>query len=147
MRPNAEETLAIFDRIHAYVYALDATLDDDWLDCFNENGVLRYKRSIDANELVIDVHGKPALAEWFSGRAPTGRRRGIPGPLHHFLSAPRVLEFSGDSAQATAYFVRVVRTPEATLDQCMTGRLEMKLARGSNGEWRFDEFMVVDAVD
>ena len=147
MNEQVADRWAIVDRIYAYMYALDATLDDEWLNCFTDDGALLYKKSVDAEELVINVRGKSQLSQWIKGHKPSGRRRGIPGPRHHFVANPRVTRVDGDKAEAVTYFMRVVRSPAGQLEQCMTGRLNVRLARCDDGAWRFEEFMVVDAID
>ncbi len=147
MASALEDKFAIIDRFYAYVYALDETIDAQWLDCFTDDGTLRYKRSVDSDELVIDVQGKERLTEWISNHKPSGRRRGIPGPLHHLVTNPRVTRLDGDRAEAVTYFVRVVRSSAGLLENCMTGRLHGRLRRCDDAAWRFEEFMVVDAID
>jgi hypothetical protein len=128
-----EDERGVLDNLYRYGHAIDYGLEEQWLDCFTEDGCfdLRPVGPL-AGERARNRHarGREALATFIAGhsRAPDAYHK-------HLVIEPRV-RLDGDSATVASYFARIDRrTPEPFIFAFV--RYHDDLLRCADGRWRF----------
>ena len=136
-----EETLAVLDLLYEYCHALDAGEAERGADCFTPDGVWE-ARWLDGS--VVEghsFHGHAELLAYFERIA----ERNPPGAQLHILANPRSV-ITGDTATSQSYFT-TIQKGETTPILGSMGRYSDRLERGSDGQWRFVERLILVRSD
>jgi hypothetical protein len=124
-----EDERAITRTLCRYSHAIDYGLEEEWVDCFTEDGVFEVR--LRDGELYALCQGQADLLAFAQGhtRPPTGYHK-------HFVGVP-LIEVRGDQARADSYFARMDMTADklATYVRAM-GRYRDDLVRSEDGVWR-----------
>jgi hypothetical protein len=133
-----QDERAILDTLYRYSHCLDYGREEEWVDCFIEDGVWDSRRSPIAalgapgrpNQPWI-VRGHDELAKFAAAhtRAPEAWHK-------HLLCEP-MIDIDGDRAQADSYFVRVDLHPTGSFIRAF-GRYRDTLVRCPDDRWRFE---------
>jgi 3-phenylpropionate/cinnamic acid dioxygenase small subunit len=124
-----ESERAIIDTIQRYAFAIDDGLDEEWLDCFTEDGVFEVKTRF---EVTLLVRGQANLRPFIAGhtKAPTRWHK-------HITTSHRIL-VDGNNATAQSYILRVDNDDNDDVPKIWVfGRYLDDLTLGGDGRWRF----------
>jgi hypothetical protein len=124
-----EDERAILRTLYRYGHALDYGLEDEWADCFTEDGVFDV-RSRDG-ESFVRCEGREQLHAFAAGhtRAPMAFHK-------HFVADP-LITFDGETARVDSYFARVdADGPGGHTYIVAMGRYRDELVRCPDGVWR-----------
>lgn len=146
-----EDHQAILDTLTRYAWKIDHGQDEEWLDCFTEDGSLdiRYRQG---GSLVRPVEGRVhATGVRHTGRDQLAAFKAVhtksPDRWHKHIIADPVIEIDGDDATAGCYLLRVDET-DGALHIRTFGQYRDNLVRGEDGRWRFAERVVhIEAID
>lgn len=124
-----EAERAIVETMYRYGHSIDYGLEEEWVDCFTEDGVFDVQgASKDAGR----HEGREALARFIS------RHTRAPEAMHkHVVTQPRIV-VDGDRATATSYLFRVDQYEQGPAIRSF-GRYHDHLVRGADDVWRFRE--------
>jgi hypothetical protein len=132
--------------LERYGHSIDYGLEDEWVDCFTENGVDDHRMANLPNEWKsifpfaefdaggMRLVGRKALAMFIAMHTRA------PETFHKHLVVDTVItrDIDPDRAQSTSYFLRIdERGPERFISSF--GRYIDQLDRGEDGRWRFSE--------
>lgn len=124
-----EDERAIVHTLYRYGHALDYGREDDWADCFTDDGV--FEVLLRDGETFSRVAGRDELLGFARAhtRAPVAYHK-------HFVADP-MIELDGEAARADSYFARV-DGQEAGQNACIVamGRYRDRLVRCPDGVWR-----------
>jgi 3-phenylpropionate/cinnamic acid dioxygenase small subunit len=146
-----EDHQAILDTLTRYAWKIDHGQDEEWLDCFTEDGSLdiRYRqggslaRPVEGRVHATGVRhtGRDQLAAFKAGHTRS------PDRWHKHIIADPVIEIDGDAATAGCYLLRVDETDGAMHIRTF-GQYRDSLVRGEDGRWRFAERVIhIEAID
>jgi SnoaL-like domain len=124
-----EDERAVLRTLYRYGPALDYGHEDDWVDCFTEDGVFDV-RSRDG-ESFVRCEGREQLHAFAAGhtRAPMAFHK-------HFVADP-LITFDGETARVDSYFARVdADGPGGHTYIVAMGRYRDELVRCPDGVWR-----------
>lgn len=118
--------------LHRYAHSIDYGLEQDWVDCFTEDGVFDI-RSRYEHQLKRRIAGREELTKFIAGhtRAPELWHK-------HLLIEPIVDVADVDSATCRSYLA-VLMDHENVPTLRVFGRYRDTLKRGDDGRWRFHE--------
>lgn len=118
--------------LYRYGHSIDYGLEEDWVDCFTEDGVFDVRHSGTESES-HRYQGRVALAEFVS------RHTRAPDRYHKHILVEPVVEISGDRASVRSYFTRLDAADDGTPFIRAFGRYIDELVREADGVWRFRE--------
>ena len=123
---------AVMSTLHRYGHSIDYGLEEDWVDCFTEDGVFEVRRRwAEADRQRHE--GRAALTEFVS------RHTRAPDRYHKHMLVEPVVEISGDQASVRSYFTRLDAADDGTPFIRAFGRYVDELVREADGVWRFRE--------
>jgi 3-phenylpropionate/cinnamic acid dioxygenase small subunit len=137
-----EEQQAILDLLYRYGHAIDYGLEEDWVDCFTQDGAfdMRHRLSADAasspngqwdtTDRRLEGHGSLAKFVAAHTRAPDRYHK-------HVVVEPRIT-FEGGGARVESYFM-FVHEHDGRAEIGAFGRYRDQVARGTDARWRFVE--------
>lgn len=122
----------ILDTLHRYCHSIDYGREDDWLDCFTEDGAFDVRRRV--GDTPSRRHqGRAELARFIAGHTRS------PDHWHkHLVMAPRI-SVHGDEATVSSYFTRLDANEDGEPVVHAFGRYRDRLVRCRDGRWRFTE--------
>lgn len=126
-----EEERSIQRRLYAYGHAIDYGDEDEWVDCFTEDGVFDVRGRLPGHTALV-VSGREALREFAAGHTRPPER------YHKHLVIQPVIALEGDRATCTSYFL-VVMEHEGRPVLRVFGRYRDRLVKEEGGRWRFEE--------
>ena len=134
-RLDAEEAeRAIVRTLHRYVHTLDYGVEDEWLDCFTDDGVfdVRYREGTVRPDSgpPFRYEGRQALARFIAGHTRAPER------YHKHLVSAALVTIDGGDARADSYFMRIDDHRGRPYVRSF-GRYRDRLVRGADGAWRF----------
>ena len=109
--------------------AIDQATPTDWLDCYADDGVFRY-RAVGGTEDVFRLAGHAELTSWFAEH----RKRMPAGTQAHLLLNPALVP-DGDRIRATCTYL-TLSTATGQLAPMSCGLWEDVLVKGADGNWR-----------
>jgi 3-phenylpropionate/cinnamic acid dioxygenase small subunit len=129
---------AILDTLYKYSHCIDYGREEEWVDCFTDDGIWDSRRSPIA---ALGAPGRPGQAWVVEGRDQLAKfvaaHTRPPQAWHkHLLCEPRV-ELEGDRAQVDSYFVRIDLHPTGSFIRAF-GRYRDTLVRCPDGRWRIN---------
>jgi 3-phenylpropionate/cinnamic acid dioxygenase small subunit len=129
---------AVLDTLYRYSHCIDYGREEEWVDCFTDDGVWDSRRSPIAAR---GVPGRPGQSWVVQGREQLAKfvasHTRPPQAWHkHLLCEPRV-ELSGDRAEVDSYFVRIDVDPTGSFIRAF-GRYRDSLVRCPDGRWRIN---------
>lgn len=137
-RPSLEDRVArleaereIAATLSQYAHTLDYGPEDEFLDCFLEDGSWERVR-VRAPDDVARFAGREALTRFF--RDPS-RGRAPDVYFKHLVVGPRI-RFHGLEADVVSYFVRLQEHPDGPYLYAF-GRYRDRLRACPDGRWRF----------
>jgi ketosteroid isomerase-like protein len=118
----------IMHTINRYSWAIDYGREDDYLDCFTEDGAYQVKgfRTSEPKR----VEGRDALRTYFRNRTPKSQQK-------HISTSPQI-DLAGDTATAETFFIGF-NADDGVPQLFLIGRYVDHLRRGSDGAWRIAE--------
>lgn len=120
-----EDERAVLDVLHAYGHSIDYGDRDLWLSCWAEDAVLIWPHAT--------MRGHEEIGAAFDAHSHA------PEKFHkHFMVEPRIA-VDGDTATCDSYFTRLDAGPDGAPFVRSIGRYRDRLARGTDGRWRFTE--------
>jgi SnoaL-like protein len=124
-----EDEREIVSTLYGYGHALDYGREEDWVDCFTEDGVFDVRTR--AGEPFARCDGREQLLEFARGHTRP------PAAYHkHFVVDP-VIELEGDTARVDSYFARLDAGPDGGHAHVLAmGRYRDELVRSPDGVWR-----------
>lgn len=125
-----EDEREILRTMHQYGHALDYGDIEKFLDCWFEDAV---RESVSKSRREFAGHvkkGHEALREFIVSHTT--------GEIYKHLVVDPLISVDGDSASVDSYFVMLNEHPEGPYVRAM-GRYRDKLARDTDGRWRFTE--------
>ena len=124
-----EDERAILRNLYRYGHSIDAGEEDEWVDCFTEDGHF-FAHGRHTTHTALDVTGRPALKAFIAQHT----RR--PYLFHqHGLIEP-LITVDGDRATCVSYLT-VLMVHEGSPVQRVFGRYLDELVRSADGRWRF----------
>ena len=124
-----EDRDAVRDLLHRICTTIDASLADDWLNCFVADGRFSWNRDGDPT-LLLDLNGRRALADWF-----THHRASNPvGSQTHIVLHPVVI-VRGDRAEASSSYMTLKKMGGEVV-VASAGRYADVATRCPDGGWR-----------
>jgi len=126
---------AVAATIRRYARALDYGEDDDWVDCFLEDGVFEVRyHAIEA----IKVRGHAALRPFVAAHTKA------PGRWHKHITTQHEIGIDHDVATAQSYILRIDRDDRQndTPTPWVFGRYIDRLSRCADGHWRFSHRII-----
>jgi hypothetical protein len=132
-----EDERAILDTLSRYGHTIDHGPDEEWLDCFTEDGVwdARPGAGIGGAAGGILCRGQDEL------RAFIATHTHAPERWHkHLLVEPRI-RLDGDAADVLSYWVRIDLS-DAGIYMRGFGRYVDHLVRCTDGRWRIQERVI-----
>jgi 3-phenylpropionate/cinnamic acid dioxygenase small subunit len=133
-----EDERAVLDTLYRYGHTIDHGPDEEWLDCFTDDGVwdARAGEGLESEIGRITARGRAELTSFIAAHTHAPER------WHkHLLVEPRVT-LDGDEAAVTSYWVRIDRYDEGIYMRGF-GRYIDALVRGDDGRWRFRERVII----
>jgi hypothetical protein len=132
-----EDERDILAILYRYGHTIDHGPDEDWLDCFTDDGVWESVPApgLSSNPRRIVARGTEEL------RAFIAAHTHAPVRWHkHLLSEP-MIQLDGDEARVVSYWVRIDRYEEGIYTRGF-GRYRDHLVRCPDGRWRFRERII-----
>jgi hypothetical protein len=127
-----EAERGVVRNLHRYAHAIDYGLEDEWVDCFTEDGVFDV-RSRHAHQLKRLISGREELRSFIS------RHTRAPERWHkHLMVEPLVHVEGPDTARSDSYLAVVMEHEDMPVLRVF-GRYRDRLERGADGLWRFRE--------
>jgi hypothetical protein len=130
-----EDERDILRTMYDYAHALDYGLEEEFLDCFTDDGVWRsVRRSLVGRPDTPGrfCEGREGLIGFFT------QHTHAPKLYHkHLVADPRV-RLAGDEAQVDSYFVRIDEHPDGSYVRAF-GRYHDRLTRCADRRWRIKE--------
>lgn len=120
---------AIVELLHRICRTVDASIVEDWLDCFEQDGAFVWSASADAAP-ALELYGSDDLRNWFAQHRSHN-------PVHsqmHIVLHPEI-EVEGDTAVARSSYT-TIRAIDRELVTFSTGRYIDQVRRSSDGRWR-----------
>ena len=123
-----EAERAVAKTIHRYATAIDYGLDEDWVDCFADNGIFEVRPRAGT---AFQVQGSEALRQFIAGHTKAPLR------WHKHLVTQHAIEVGGASAGARSYILRVDEDDDGIPKIWVFGRYLDQLVLCADGRWRF----------
>lgn len=134
-----EEERAILQTLYRYGHSIDYGLEQEWVDCFTEDGVFDVRRRV--GPASARYEGRAALAAFIA------QHTRAPGRYHKHMLVEPVIMVSGDQATVQSYFTRLDATHDGRPFIRAFGRYMDRMVKGTDGVWRFKERVAeVEAV-
>ncbi len=130
---------AILRTLYRYGHSIDYGLEQEWVNCFTEDGVFDVRRRV--GPASVRYEGRAALAAFIA------QHTRAPGRYHkHMLMEPAII-VNGEQATVQSYFTRLDATRDGRPFIRAFGRYLDRMVKGVDGVWRFTERVAeVEAV-
>jgi hypothetical protein len=118
----------IWHTMNRYSWAIDYGREEDYLDCFTEDGVYQVRgfRNGEAKRF----EGRETLRAYFRARSPKSQQK-------HISTTPQ-MEVNGDSATVETFFIGF-NANDGVPQLFLIGRYVDTMHRDSDGTWRIAE--------
>src|SRR5258708_7486807 len=118
----------IMHTINRYSWALDYGREDDYLDCFTEDGAYQVRgfRTSEPKR----VEGREGLRGYFRGRSPKSQQK-------HITTTPQI-DVQGDRATVDSFFIGF-NADDGVPQLFLIGRYVDRMRRDPDGTWRIEE--------
>ncbi len=123
-----EAERGVIDAIQRYAFAIDDGLDDQWVDCFTQEGVFEVQTRLG---VAFSIGGKQALAGFISGHTKA------PARWHKHITTSHRIVVTGAQASAQSYILRIDEDDDEVPKIWVFGRYLDTLVRGDDRTWRF----------
>jgi hypothetical protein len=123
-----ESERGVVDTIQRYAFAIDDGLDDQWVDCFTQDGVFEVQTRLG---VAFRIEGKDALAGFISGHTKA------PARWHKHITTSHRIVVQHDEATAQSYILRIDADDDEVPKIWVFGRYLDTLVRGDDRNWRF----------
>jgi hypothetical protein len=126
-----EDERAILQTLYRYGHALDYGREQDWVECFTEDGVFEVRSR--SGETFVRAEGREQLLAFAVGHTRP------PAAYHKHLVADPAIEVDGDAANVDSYFARVDAEDEGEGGHASIvamGRYRDRLVRCPDRVWR-----------
>ena len=134
-----EAERAILRTLYRYGHSIDYGLEQEWVDCFTENGVFDVRRRV--GPASARYEGRAALAAFIA------QHTRAPGRYHKHMLMEPAIAVNDDQATVQSYFARLDATHEGRPFIRAFGRYLDRMVKGTAGVWRFTERIAeVEAV-
>jgi ketosteroid isomerase-like protein len=124
-----EDERAILRNLHTYGQSIDYGKEEDWVDCFTEDGVFEIRSRIEHQPARL-IEGRDALRTFIS------RHTRAPELWHKHMIVEPLIEVDGDTATCSCYLFVLMEHEDTPLIRVF-GRYLDSLERGGDGRWRF----------
>jgi ketosteroid isomerase-like protein len=124
-----EDERAILRTLHTYGQSIDYGKEEEWVDCFAEDGVFEIRSRIDHQPSRL-IEGRDALRPFIS------RHTRAPELWHKHMIVEPLIEVDGDTATCSCYLFVLMEHDDEPIMRVF-GRYLDTLERSSDGRWRF----------
>jgi SnoaL-like domain len=126
---HLEDERAIMRTLQRYGHSIDYGLEEDWVDCFTDDGVFDVRAR--NGDVFVRCEGRDALLAFVQGHTRP------PAAYHKHVVVDPMIEISGDSAHVDSYFARIDADDDGGRAFVMAmGRYRDDLVRCPDGMWR-----------
>jgi|SRR5918996_629879 hypothetical protein len=133
-----ETERAILRTLYRYGHSIDYGLEQEWVDCFTEDGVFDVRRRVGPS---ARHEGRAALAAFIA------QHTRAPGKYHKHMLIEPVITVHDDQATVQSYFTRMDATSDGRPFIRAFGRYLDRMVKETDGVWRFKERVAeVEAV-
>jgi SnoaL-like domain len=134
-----EAERAILRTLYRYGHSIDYGLEQEWVDCFAEDGVFDVRRRVGGASARHE--GRAALAAFIA------QHTRAPGRYHKHMLVEPAITVNGDQATVQSYFTRLDATRAGRPFIRAFGRYLDRMVKSDDGVWRFKERVAeVEAV-
>jgi hypothetical protein len=134
-----EAERAILRALYRYGHSIDYGLEQEWVDCFTEDGIFDVRRRV--GPASARYEGSAALAAFIA------QHTRAPGRYHKHMLMEPVITVNGKQATVQSYFTRLDATRDGRPFIRAFGRYLDRIVKGADGVWRFTERIAeVEAV-
>jgi SnoaL-like protein len=126
-----EAERAILRALYRYGHSIDYGLEQEWVDCFTEDGVFDVRRRVGLASARYE--GRAALAAFIA------QHTRAPGRYHKHMLMEPVISVNGDQATVQSYFTRLDATRDGRPFIRAFGRYVDRMVQEVDGAWRFKE--------
>jgi hypothetical protein len=126
-----EAERAILRTLYRYGHSIDYGLEQEWVDCFTEDGVFDVRRRV--GPASARYAGRVALAAFIA------QHTRAPGRYHKHMLMEPVMTVNGDQATVQSYFTRLDATAQGRPFIRAFGRYVDRMVQEADGVWRFKE--------
>ena len=123
-----EAERGVVDTIQRYAFAIDDGLDDEWVDCFTQDGIFEVQTRLG---VAFRIVGKEALADFIAGHTKA------PARWHKHITTSHRIAAGRQDASAESYILRVDADDDEVPKIWVFGRYLDRLVRGGDRIWRF----------
>ena len=127
-----EDERAVLATLNRYGHSIDYGLEQDWVDCFTEDGVFDVQHHR-AGPPGARHEGREALAAF------VGQHTRAPAKYHKHVVVEPVIALAGDGATVVSYYCRLDVAPNGEPYVRSFGRYRDTMVRCPDGRWRFKE--------
>ena len=149
-----EAERVITRRLSLYGQFLDYGREEDWLDCFTEDGVfeVRFAGDVDGTRFPRRGGAESPTGQIFSGRVAlrtfVEHHTREPEAFHRHVAHNPLIEVADDFATSLSYITRQDVDTDGIIYTRAFGRYHDRLRRCADGEWRFEARLAeVEAMD
>ena len=125
-----EEERAILSTMYRYGHSIDYGLEQDWVDCFTEDGAFDIRRRDPGGKR---HEGRAALQRYIA------QHTRAPAKYHKHVLIEPVITIDGTQAKAVSYFARLDEAPSGEPFVLAFGRYHDTMVKCPDGRWRFKE--------
>ncbi|MBI2867901.1 MAG: nuclear transport factor 2 family protein [Chloroflexi bacterium] len=129
-----EEERAILRAMYQYGHSIDYGKEQEWVDCFTEDGAfdVRRREGLPGSGRVRH-QGRAALAAYIS------KHTRAPNKYHKHMLVEPVITLKGAEASVASYFARLDESAAGEPYILAFGRYHDKMVKCPDGKWRFRE--------
>lgn len=116
-----------------YSHAIDNKLEDEWIECFTEDGTYEVHTGLDSGAVKVN-NGREALKQYAAARSERERGDTHRTAERHLMLLP-LIEVSGDEAMVNSYFIWAY-ADDGDPGVGSIGRYRDHFVKCDDGHWR-----------